>query len=73
MGVRWSSRLTWVVAASGFVWLLILFGHHDVRLPVARLDGGESSLSRLKAQGSRLRKIFESAVKVCLSLEAYEP
>ena len=26
MGVRWSSRLTWVVAASGFVWLLILFG-----------------------------------------------
>ena len=26
MGVRWSSRLTWVVAASGFVWLFILFG-----------------------------------------------
>jgi len=26
MGVRWSSRLTWVVAVSGFVWLLILFG-----------------------------------------------
>ena len=26
MGVRWSSRLTWVVAASGFFWLLILFG-----------------------------------------------
>jgi cytochrome c oxidase subunit IV len=26
MHVRWSSRLTWVVAASGFVWLLILFG-----------------------------------------------
>jgi cytochrome c oxidase subunit 4 len=26
MGVRWGSRLTWVVAASGFVWLLILFG-----------------------------------------------
>ena len=26
MGVRWSSRLTWVVAASGFVWLLILVG-----------------------------------------------
>ena len=24
--VRWSSRLTWVVAASGFFWLLILFG-----------------------------------------------
>lgn len=26
MHVRWSSRLTWVVAASGFFWLLILFG-----------------------------------------------
>jgi cytochrome c oxidase subunit 4 len=25
MGVRWSSRLTWVVAGSGFVFLLILF------------------------------------------------
>ena len=26
MHVRWSTRLTWIVAASGFVWLLILFG-----------------------------------------------
>ena len=26
MHVRWGSRLTWVVAASGFVWLLIMFG-----------------------------------------------
>jgi cytochrome c oxidase subunit 4 len=26
MHVRWSSKLTWVVAASGFFWLLILFG-----------------------------------------------
>jgi cytochrome c oxidase subunit 4 len=25
MHVRWSSRLTWVVAMSGFFWLLILF------------------------------------------------
>lgn len=25
MHVRWSTRLTWVVAASGFVWLIILF------------------------------------------------
>jgi cytochrome c oxidase subunit 4 len=25
MHVRWSSRLTWVVIASGFFWLLILF------------------------------------------------
>jgi cytochrome c oxidase subunit IV len=25
MHVRWSSRLTWVVAAAGFFWLLILF------------------------------------------------
>jgi cytochrome c oxidase subunit IV len=25
MHVRWSSRLTWVIAASGFVWLLIMF------------------------------------------------
>ena len=26
MHVRWSTRLTWVVLASGFFWLLILFG-----------------------------------------------
>ena len=26
MHVRYSTRLTWVVAASGFVWMLILFG-----------------------------------------------
>ena len=26
MHVRWSSRLTWVVAGCGFFWLLILFG-----------------------------------------------
>jgi cytochrome c oxidase subunit IV len=25
MGVRWTSRLTWVVAASGFFFLLIMF------------------------------------------------
>ncbi len=25
MHVRWSTRLTWVVAAAGFFWLLILF------------------------------------------------
>ena len=25
MHVRWSSRLTWVIATSGFFWLLILF------------------------------------------------
>ena len=25
MHVRWSSRLTWVVAMSGFFWLLIMF------------------------------------------------
>jgi cytochrome c oxidase subunit IV len=25
MHVRWSSRLTWIVIASGFFWLLILF------------------------------------------------
>ena len=25
MHVRWSSRLTWMVVASGFFWLLILF------------------------------------------------
>ena|SRR5574339_737714 len=25
MHVRWSDRLTWVVVASGFFWLLILF------------------------------------------------
>jgi cytochrome c oxidase subunit 4 len=25
MHVRWSTRLTWVVASSGFFWLLILF------------------------------------------------
>jgi cytochrome c oxidase subunit 4 len=26
MHVRWSTRLTWVVVASGFFWLLIMFG-----------------------------------------------
>jgi cytochrome c oxidase subunit 4 len=26
MHVRWSTRLTWVVAMAGFLWLLILFG-----------------------------------------------
>src|SRR4051794_19409877 len=26
MHVRWSTRLTWVVVAAGFFWLLILFG-----------------------------------------------
>jgi cytochrome c oxidase subunit IV len=26
MHVRWSSRLTWLVVASGFFWLIILFG-----------------------------------------------
>jgi cytochrome c oxidase subunit 4 len=25
MHVRWSTRLTWVIVASGFFWLLILF------------------------------------------------
>ncbi|HEY7499966.1 MAG TPA: cytochrome C oxidase subunit IV family protein [Vicinamibacterales bacterium] len=25
MGVRWNSRLTWIVAASGFFFLLIMF------------------------------------------------
>ena len=25
MHVRWSSRLTWVVATSGFLWLIIMF------------------------------------------------
>ena len=25
MHVRWSSRLTWVIAGSGFVWLIIMF------------------------------------------------
>jgi cytochrome c oxidase subunit IV len=25
MHVRWSSRLTWVVASAGFFWLLVLF------------------------------------------------
>jgi cytochrome c oxidase subunit 4 len=26
MHVRWSTRLTWVIAGSGFVWLMIMFG-----------------------------------------------
>jgi cytochrome c oxidase subunit IV len=25
MHVRWGSRLTWVIAGSGFVWLIIMF------------------------------------------------
>jgi cytochrome c oxidase subunit 4 len=32
MHVRWSSRLTWVVAMSGFFWLLILFAPEVGRL-----------------------------------------
>ena len=27
MHLRWSTRLTWVVAASGFFWLLIMFSY----------------------------------------------
>ena len=26
MHVRWSTRLTWLVVASGFFWLIIMFG-----------------------------------------------
>jgi cytochrome c oxidase subunit IV len=26
MHVRWSTRLTWVVAGSGFFWLVVMFG-----------------------------------------------
>jgi cytochrome c oxidase subunit 4 len=26
MGVRWNTRLTWVIAAAGFFFLLIMFG-----------------------------------------------
>ena len=26
MHLRWSTRLTWVVAGSGFFWLIIMFG-----------------------------------------------
>ena len=40
MGVRYNTPLTRVVAVSGFVWLLILFGLDDERLPHARLDWG---------------------------------
>ena len=38
MHVRWSTRLTWVVVASGFFWLLILFGITMSRLPHPRMD-----------------------------------
>ena len=40
MHVRWSTRLTWVVVASGFFWLLILFGLTMQRLPDPRLGRG---------------------------------
>ena len=49
MHVRWSTRLTWVVVASGFFWLLIMFTHDD-RLPDrgwwdAALDSGGAGVT----------------------------
>ena len=67
MHVRWSSRLTWVVAASGFFWLLILFGITMIGLPVARLDGGSRSL---KVQGSGFKQRLRPHIqRSCLSPE----
>ncbi|MGH8636555.1 MAG: hypothetical protein ACREUZ_05405, partial [Burkholderiales bacterium] len=52
MHVRWGSHLTWVVVASGFFWLLIMFTftttdylHHD-GLPESRLDGRIAALTK---------------------------
>ena len=44
MHVRWSTRLTWVVVASGFFWLLILFALTMTRLPDPRLDPGDAQI-----------------------------
>ena len=67
MGVRWSSRLTWVVAASGFVWLLILFGITMSDYLSRGWMVGSSALdadSGSQALGSRLAKIVECVVKL---------
>ena len=45
MHVRWSTRLTWVVAASGFFWLLIMFAFTMTRLPEPRLAAGDAPMS----------------------------
>ena len=58
MHVRWSTRLTWVVAASGFFWLLILFGITMADYLTPRLGRWDAALTRrldglrLEAQGS---------------------
>ena len=59
MHVRWSSRLTWVVAASGFFWLLILFavlGVAGVDAVDARVDDGTR---RRRAAGEQSREFGE--------------
>ena len=45
MHVRWSSRLTWIVALSGFFWLLILFGVRMTDYLTPRLGAGNASLA----------------------------
>ena len=52
MHVRWSSRLTWVVVASGFFWLLIMFTFTMTRLPEPGLARGAGTLAlrRLKSR-----------------------
>ena len=47
MHVRWGTRLTWVVAASGFVWLLIMFGFTLSDYLTRGWVGGDASLVQL--------------------------
>ena len=53
MAVRWSSRLTWVVAASGFVWLLILFG---ITMSDYMSRGWMVGIASLSSEGSGSRR-----------------
>ena len=62
MHVRWSTRLTWVVAASGFFWLLILFGLTMSDYLTRGWVTGHLALRRVHAPTSDLRS---SALAVC--------
>ena len=44
MHVRWSTRLTWVVVASGFIWLLILFGITMTDYLTRGMGGGHTQM-----------------------------
>ena len=62
MHVRWGTRLTWVVAASGIRLAADPVRHHDDRLPDARLGCGDASVnfdnSQLPTPESPRRQVF---------------